>query len=135
VQLGTSVAVVRRGDPVARTGELEASARDLLGTASRWTLVRRWIASETPPSSGCLPSAASGSLIEAAELATKGPGRLLVGRAVVWQVVPGGVELEAAVLPLSSALLGAPAELHDGPVRGPMGRVASRMRCTHIFRT
>ena len=30
VQLGTSVAVPDRGDPVARTGELEASARDLV---------------------------------------------------------------------------------------------------------
>jgi hypothetical protein len=29
MQLGTSVAVPDRGDPVARTGELEASARDL----------------------------------------------------------------------------------------------------------
>jgi hypothetical protein len=42
MQLGTSVAVPDRGDPVARTGELEASARDLgeMQALRRWSMAR-----------------------------------------------------------------------------------------------
>jgi hypothetical protein len=53
VQLGTSVAVRDRGDPVARTGELEASARDLLAVVE----LRRRSQPQRTRAGGPLPQA------------------------------------------------------------------------------